>query len=120
MEPIMPAPRLISVQYLERKDRPKKWSLEGLTLGPVNLIVGRNATGKSRSLNIIWNLSRMLHPSDKFRVDNAGYDLLFDNAGSELRYILYLEGGKVVQEEVVVDGENKLNRGLEGGGIFTK
>src|ERR1043165_4494266 len=40
--------RLKSVQYSERLGTPKEWTLEPLTLGAINLIVGKNATGKTR------------------------------------------------------------------------
>ena len=52
--------RLISVKFSEFEGETQEWTLEGLTLGSTNLIVGKNATGKSRSLNIISALSRHL------------------------------------------------------------
>ena len=56
----MPATRLKSVQYAERRGQPKEWILDRFTLGQVNLIVGTNATGKSRTINTVNNLARML------------------------------------------------------------
>jgi predicted ATPase len=117
----MPPVTLNSVKYAERMGHPKEWTLDGLSLGPVNLVVGKNATGKTRTLNIIWTLAKMLVAEPKFRPLNAGYDLLFDSDGQMLRYILHIDNGKVTREEVYVGAEQLLVRGLGGEGqILTK
>src|ERR1700688_2728859 len=108
----MAAVRLKSVKYFERLGHPKEWTLDGLALGPINLVVGKNATGKTRSLNIIWTLAKMLVAEPRFRSLNAGYDLLFDNGGQTLRYVLHIENGKVTREELWADAAQLLVRGL--------
>jgi len=108
--------RLKNVQYGERVGRAKEWTLDGLTLWPINLLVGRNATGKTRSLNILWNLAQTFAPGRTFRSQNCGYDLFFDNDGSALRYILQIEDGKVTREEVHAAGGQQLVRGAGGEG----
>lgn len=115
----MPGVQLKSVQYAEHVGAPNAWRLDGLSLGPVNLIVGRNATGKTRTLNIIWNLARQFVPETRFRPVAAGYDVIFDDNGRKLEYILNIEDGKVTREDVLVDGENKLERDASGGRIYT-
>ena len=112
----MPGVQLRSLEYFERKGHPKEWTLDGLLLGPVNLIVGRNATGKSRTLNLIWNLARLLDPETKAHLDDAGFDALFDNNGEQLRYIVQIVEGKVISEQVIVDGDTKLDRSIGGKG----
>src|SRR5262245_52385298 len=120
-EPRMTNVRLKSVQYSERKGRPKEWTLNDLTLGPINLIVGMNASGKTRTLNIISNLAKQFVPEPRYRPGNCGYDLIFDNQGQQLRYVLVVDGGKVSKEEVYVDGGQLLSRGPGGEGeIFAK
>jgi energy-coupling factor transporter ATP-binding protein EcfA2 len=52
--------RLKNVTYREFAGTLQEWSLEDLSLQPSNLLVGKNATGKSRTLNIINGLSRQL------------------------------------------------------------
>src|SRR5262249_17842655 len=121
VEARMPSVRLNAVKYAERVGHPKEWTLDGLTLGPVNLVVGKNATGKSRTLNLIWTLAKMLVSESKFRPLNAGYDLLFDNNGERLRYVLNIDNGKVTREEVYTGNEQLLVRGQGGEGqILTK
>lgn len=112
----MPSVRLQAVQYSERLHKPKEWALDGLRLGPINLLVGRNATGKTRTLNLIWNLAQMFVPERKFRAANAGYDLLFDSDGQPLRYRVQIEDGRVTHEELNAAGEVLLLRGPGGEG----
>ncbi len=92
----MSAIRLKSVEYSERSGGPKEWILECLRLGPINLIVGTNASGKTRALNVIGNLARQFLPTLRFRPSNCGYDLIFDNQGQRLRYVLCVDCGKVI------------------------
>jgi len=49
-----------SIKFTEYKDTSREWSLDGLTLGARNLLVGKNAYGKSRTLNAIASLARLL------------------------------------------------------------
>ncbi len=112
----MSALRLKSVKYEERVGHPKEWTLDGLTLGQINLIVGTNATGKTRVLNIIGNLARMFVPEPRYITANGGYDLLFEDDGHPLRYVLQKEDGKTTKEEVSIDSKKLLSRGTDGEG----
>ena len=112
----MPVYRLISVQYSERIGNAKEWVLDPLSLGSVNLIVGTNATGKTRAINVINNLAKWLLPDDPFRVLNGSYDLNFELDGQLLQYVIQVEGGKIVKEEVYQDSQPLLKRGPGGEG----
>jgi hypothetical protein len=46
--------RLKSLEYVEHAREPGEWALTGLTLGDINLLVGKNASGKTRILNIFF------------------------------------------------------------------
>jgi len=48
--------RLISVDYSEHAGRDYEWVIQNFTVAPIMLIVGRNATGKTRTLNLIAGL----------------------------------------------------------------
>ena len=112
----MPVYRLTSVKYSERIGSPKEWVLDTLTLGSVNLIVGTNAAGKTRTVTVINSLARMLLPDDPFRALNAGYDVHFELGGRLLRYVIQVEDGRIVKEEFYQDGERLLERGPSGEG----
>ncbi len=100
---------LKSVSYFEKQGRPLEWALDGLQLGAVNLLVGKNATGKSRTLNIISNLAKHFQRPTA-RVRESGYDVVFDWDGNELKYTLNIVEKKVVKEHVTLNGEEKLLR----------
>lgn len=52
--------QLSAISYREYAQDPREWILRKVRFGDVNLLVGRNATGKTRSLNIIYALSNLL------------------------------------------------------------
>ncbi len=107
--------RLESVKYSELEGTPQEWTLEGLRLGARNLIVGKNASGKTRVLNIISSLALNLaglRPLSFF----GDYDVTFDADGKSLKYELKLEQQQVVKEKFSVDGSVMLDRGPQGEG----
>ena len=77
----MPSLRLKSVSYTERDGQDLFWSLEGLELGSVNLLVGKNATGKTRVLTLIANLANSFLQDGKIAFDNGSYDARFEEGG---------------------------------------
>ncbi len=97
--PTMPIYMLTSIQYSERIGSPKEWVLNTLTLGSINLIVGTNATGKTRAVTVINSLARMLLPDNPFRILDAGYDVHIELGGRHLRYVIQVEDGRIVKEE---------------------
>ena len=98
---------LKTISYHETQ--PLNWSVEGLIFGQINLLVGKNATGKTRVLNLIGGLARQLQ-TDRLTVANAGYDVVFSVDGTDLRYKWRAENKKVLEECVWLGGEEKLRR----------
>ena len=88
--------RLKSLEYLERVGEPEEWTLTGLSLGEINLLVGKNASGKSRILNVIHNLAQSISEQRKIFAGNSR--LIFDNNGEQLEYVLEVREDKVVRE----------------------
>lgn len=105
--------RLVSIGYSERVHSDLEWVLEPITLSQVNLLVGKNATGKSRTISVIFSLAKLLSPSPKFLVDNGSYVAEFDDNGVRLRYELSLESGAVNFEKYSIDGRVVLSRSPE-------
>ncbi len=106
---------LKSIQYAQWEGTPLEWKLEGCTLGGINLIVGKNSTGKSRTLNIIGNLANQLC-GDRSLILSGTYEALFDKNGHDVEYTLKYKNSKVVRERLDIDGENLLTRGAKGAG----
>lgn len=100
---------LKSISFSKLKGRPLEWSVEGLELGHVNLLVGKNSTGKSRVLNIIGHLAKQFQ-NEKRLANECTYKVVFESSGVQYIYDLCVERGKVVHERVEVDGVEKLIR----------
>jgi len=111
--------KLVSIRYSEYKNQPKEWSLDEATFNQVTLIVGKNASGKTRTLNIINNLARLIRGDIKPTYDSANFDATFDHEGNTCRYRLFISNGNVVEENFELQGETLLIRGQKGiGKIF--
>lgn len=108
--------RLKSLEYAQHKGEPEEWTLHGLTLRDVNLLVGKNASGKSRILNVIHNLARGI--SDRHTLLDGHFRTVFEHNGSEVAYELEVRHGIVVRETFRIDGDTKLDRGLGGKGTI--
>lgn len=101
-------------QYLKTDD---KWFFNDFEYANINLIVGKNATGKSRSLSTINSLARFLsEPTSAVRIANGTWDIYFDNNDSEVHYILDIQNSIVLQEELIIDGTQLLIRDDTGEG----
>jgi AAA15 family ATPase/GTPase len=106
--------QLLSIKYSEQLGTPNEWVLNHTPLNRINLIVGKNATGKSRTINVIAGLARLLTATPKFMVDNSSYDVLFDKDGEKLRYKVIIKDGKVMAEEYYIGDKNVLRRSHDG------
>ncbi|QRM55311.1 AAA family ATPase [Sinorhizobium sp. BG8] len=104
--------RLKKYSYTEFVDTPKEWILEPLDLQQLNLIVGINSTGKSRTLNTISSLSKMLNGGPVL----SGGDFIaeFEHDNQEWRYELYTKDQLVTKEILTRNDQTLLQRG-EGG-----
>jgi energy-coupling factor transporter ATP-binding protein EcfA2 len=109
--------RLQSVKFAEFEGTPQEWKLEGLSLGARNLIVGKNASGKSRALNVINALARNLAGLQPPGL-SANYDVVFTQDNKSLRYQLKYEEEQVIEEKFSVGDSVLLNRGIGGEGII--
>lgn len=103
--------QLKSIKYSEGLGGDKEWTVD-LPLSQVNLLVGKNATGKTRTLNVIAGFSRLLTSTPRFMVNHGSYEVLFDNDGVTLRYIVRIEGGVMVDEQYFIGESRVLFRGI--------
>ncbi|MDI9880031.1 AAA family ATPase [Flectobacillus longus] len=118
---------LKNIKFCRFKGQKYEWSMEGKSDGQpvsfqkINLIVGKNATGKSKTINVIRQLSDLLSGDVKLSqlmYNTSSYDLLFDDNGKEVSYVLEFEEGKVKQEVLQINGVSKLQRNSQTGTMF--
>jgi len=104
-----------SIEYSQYDDSPNQWRLEHCSLGTINLVVGENASGKSKILNIIANLGSLL--SGARRVFLSGnYEVDFDLDGEPLTYTLRCYRGAIAEESLQIGRKKMLSRTSDGTG----
>lgn len=114
---------LKAIKFCRFKGTKHEWSIEGkpidaifnqwATFTDINLIVGMNATGKSKTLMAILQIADLLAGNVKLSnlvYDTSTYHLEFDDEGQKIDYYLDFKDKKVVQETLSIDGVEKLNR----------
>jgi len=97
-------------------------SIEGpnykpLNLGQINLIVGQNASGKTRAIEVIKNIGNMVSGNDKLVFEPfTKYELVFAEGDYKIHYYLYSNQNDIMEETLEVNGHPKLKReyGKEG------
>jgi energy-coupling factor transporter ATP-binding protein EcfA2 len=101
---------LVQINYREFEGRNQEWVLDGLTLGRRNLLVGKNATGKSRTLNVIGGLARLLAGNMRPTLLSASYSAHFEDGPKHLSYAFRAEDEKVITETFSVSERILLDR----------
>jgi len=109
--------RLHKINYSEHKNSPQEWTLDGLELGLKNLIVGKNASGKSRTLNVIAGLAGQLSGRRPIGVSGQ-YHCIFDHGAETYDYTYKSANQEVVQEELKIGQRVLLTRGMGGSGTI--
>mgnify|MGYP001233722623 CR=1 FL=1 len=108
--------KIESIIYSQFPGETRAWYLDKCSLGDINLIVGKNATGKTRTLNIIGGLGKMLSGEVKPTFLSGDYTVKFKEKGKEIVYHLEYKDNAVVRETLKVGGELLLTRRKDGKG----
>lgn len=110
--------KLKSLEYSQYPKDSKEWKLTKTSFGDVNLIVGKNANGKSRTVNVLSGLAGLLSGKKKPWLVSANYKVVFEDKRKEVIFTLKILDNKVIKEELIVDGKQKLKRGITGKGTI--
>jgi len=111
---------LQKLSYSQFTGTPSSWSLDGIVLENVNLLVGKNATGKTNTLTIIAWLGNMLAGLQPGLLNSGNYDVEFTHNNNVYQYKLNLLEFRVEHEELIIENDHKFERGNDGKGqIFT-
>jgi energy-coupling factor transporter ATP-binding protein EcfA2 len=118
--------RLTEMKFSRFKGQANEWRIEGrpvneqyeqwLSFEQLTLIVGKNASGKSKTLDAVRHIADLfcgdvqLSRLRDMGLGTAEYQLRFDDEGHTFEYDLNFENGKILQEVLTVNGQEKLNR----------
>lgn len=112
---------LQSIKYRQYENAPKYWTLEPVALQAINLIVGKNASGKSRALNVTAALANMISGRQKELTISGNYDVIFEHQTQSWRYELHFENRRILSEKLTRGDTVLLTRGEGGiGSIFSE
>ncbi|WP_437597755.1 AAA family ATPase [Sorangium sp. So ce590] len=112
---------LRSIDFVQSENKPLEWRLERLALQQINLVVGKNACGKSRTLRAIGNLARFVSGTMKpgaRREQDVSYIANFaaDASGAQTAYTLKIVDSRITEEMLRINGADKIVRGAGGAG----
>jgi len=109
------AQMLKSISYEEYAGDPRNWRLETCDFAQMNLVVGKNSTGKSRLVNVISGLCRMLR-GEQSGFDSGSYSVQIELDSRLFSYEAGFKEGNVTHEKLSIDSEVRLERAADGSG----
>jgi hypothetical protein len=105
---------LESLAFVEFPGTSGAWRIERFTLGRINLLVGRNASGKSRLINVINSLGKLFSGETKEPAFSAKWRVHFREGDDSWDYTLEHDDRDIQREELVYNGANVITRGPAG------
>ncbi|MFV0329731.1 MAG: ATP-binding protein [Dysgonomonas sp.] len=107
-----------ALKYTRYAGEPREWSIVGKDddfayFDNINLLIGKNASGKSRTLNVIREIANLL--SGRINLKQAFspsefFELLFTEGESSYKYILSFKDRVVTDEILTINGKVLLDR----------
>jgi len=108
---------LKKIKYSEHLGEPRAWELEELTLDKVNLFVGKNACGKSRILNVIFSIAKLL--SQRLRSISSGtFEIEIEVDDKTYNYFIDIADNQIVSESYSQGEKQLLSREKDGTGTI--
>jgi len=107
---------LRNFSFRENAGQKIEWLIDHVSLGETTLMVGKNSSGKTRTLNALSDLVNMIRGRGNSATGPVIYELLFRNGGDFLKYELEYDKETIKMERLHVGEELVLDRGLGGSG----
>jgi ABC-type multidrug transport system ATPase subunit len=109
---------LRTFSFRENAGKKTEWLIDNVSLGEINLVVGKNSSGKTRTLNALSDLVSMLTGKGTSATGPVSYELLFRNADNLMKYELEYDLETIQMERLYVGDELVLERGESGNGVI--
>ena len=107
--------QLKKLEYDENVGKPTEWRLSPTDLANINLVVGKNASGKSRFLAVVNSLAMVLSGRKRDPFSSANFKAGFKSEHN-YQYDLHMEDAEIQSETLDVDGDRMFDRGQDGSG----
>lgn len=108
--------KLSEISFNEFKSSTREWDLESFILSDINLLVGKNSSGKSRTLNVIAGLSGIILGPEIMN-ENATINAIFSNNNDVIIYEIIIFKRRIVKESLTINDVVVLKR-ITGGNSF--
>lgn len=102
--------------FRENAGQKIEWLIDQVSLDAINLMVGKNSSGKTRTLNALSDLVNMLKGRGTSATGPVIYELLFQNSENIFKYELEYDKETISVERLHVGGELVLDRVKDGKG----
>lgn len=122
---------LKNIKFTRFEGESFEWAIQGkpsfdnqfpaVSFGQINLIVGKNATGKSKTIMSIMQLADLFSGKvdlSELVFHSSKYEVCFQNGSGDINYLLEYKDGKVVNERLDIGSVNKIDRKGPKGTIF--
>jgi hypothetical protein len=106
--------KLDSISYKQNEDSTDYWGFKDLKLRGIDLIVGKNTSGKTRVLNVISSLAQWLEGEKESSFSVNEYNAGFSNFENTIKFKLGWDGDKIGKEYLERNGEELLSRSASG------
>jgi len=103
--------------YTQNKENP--WEFQEIIFGDLNLIIGKNATGKTRIIAVIHNLAKLIQAPQIIRNGNWNASFI-DEFYNKLDYSIQIENSEIVHERILLNGNMKLSRSSSSVEIYSE
>lgn len=107
---------LRKLTFRENEGKKIEWLIDNVDLGKINLIVGQNSSGKTRTLNALTDLVDLLTGSTFVPKAKGRYEVLFMKDEKDVVLDCEYDDGIIKKECLTWKGEKVLERGEDGTG----
>lgn len=110
---------LVKLSYTEFEGTARHWEIAQATFSDINLIVGKNSSGKSRLMSVFATLARLLSGQQQpLPYEPSKFVIELELNNQAFVYQLEIKNGSVIAEQLTIDKEIKLSRCENGSGTI--
>ena len=97
-----------TLKYKQFEGSEEFWDLKEISFERINLLVGKNAAGKSKTLSVINSFSNILGENKSLPFTEGNYEIMFQGETKTYQYILNYHEGIISKEYLTDDSQSIL------------